>query len=159
MTLLVPAACRDHRGMPSVTHLSSAECEQLLRAGVFGRAAFNTPSGLEIVSVNYAVIDDAIVVRTHPASALARHAHGAAVVFQVDQVDHERWQGWSVVARGEGECFEDADELGLPATRPRPWATGERTLVVRLAWTVLSGRRLGTGRHDLSGMPVRQVLP
>ena len=158
MTLLVRAPGQHDRGMPSVTPLSFAECERLLRAAVFGRAAFNTPSGLEIVSVNYAVVDDAIVVRTHPSSALAEHAHGASIVFQIDLVDHERWHGWSVVARGVAECFADADELGLPATRPRPWATGERTTVVRLAWTALSGRRLGSARHSLSAMPVRQVL-
>ena len=147
--------------MPSVTPLSAGECERLLRAGVFGRAAFNTPSGLEIVSVNYAVVDDAIVVRTHADSALAKHAHGASFVFQIDLVDHERWQGWSVVARGVGACFAAADAggLDLPATRPRPWATGERTTVVRLAWTALSGRRVGSGRDDLTAMPVRQVLP
>lgn len=144
--------------MPDVSPLSPAECEKLLVAGVFGRAGFNTPSGPEIVPVNYAVIGDAILVRTDPASALATHAHGAALVFEVDLVDHERWQGWSVVARGVGECIPDGAEPGSAPRRPRPWATGDRTTVVRLAWTELTGRRLGTGRIDYSAMPVRQVL-
>jgi hypothetical protein len=143
--------------MPSVTPLSSARCERLLRAGTFGRVAFRTPSGPEIVPVNYAVLDDAVVIRTDPVSLLARHSHGEPLAFEVDLVDYERWQGWSVVARGIGQCFAD-DELGSSAHRPRTWANGERATIVRLAWTELSGRRLGSGRDELSAMPVRQVL-
>jgi nitroimidazol reductase NimA-like FMN-containing flavoprotein (pyridoxamine 5'-phosphate oxidase superfamily) len=143
--------------MPSVTPLSAARCERLLRAGVFGRVAFQTPSGPEIVPVNYAVLDDAIVIRTEPTSLLGKHADGQSLVFEIDLVDYPRWQGWSVVAKGTGQRLA-TDDLGPPTTRPRPWADGQRTVIVRLAWTELSGRRLGSGHGELSALPVRQVL-
>jgi nitroimidazol reductase NimA-like FMN-containing flavoprotein (pyridoxamine 5'-phosphate oxidase superfamily) len=143
--------------MPAVTPLSTAECERLLRGGVFGRVGLTTPRGPEIVPVNYAAIGDEIVVRTAASSLLATYADGAALVFQMDLVDHERWQGWSVVARGLGVCVtEDAESQRV--TRPRSWATGDRTTVVRIAWTELTGRRVGMGWDCLAAMPVRQVL-
>jgi len=141
--------------MPSVMPLSTSECERLLRAGVFGRLGLTTLRGPEIVPVNYAVVDDAIVVRTAPSSLVATYADRAPIVFEVDLVDHERWQGWSVVARGVGRCVADRD---VPGLLPRSWADGERTTLVRLAWTELTGRRIGTGWDCLAAMPVRQVL-
>jgi uncharacterized protein len=157
MTLLDRAPLQHDRSMPTVTALSTAECERLLRAGVFGRVGFITPRGPEIVPVNYALIGDEIVVRTAASGLLATHADGAPLVFEVDLVDHERWQGWSVIARGLGVCAIE-DSVRQTVGRPRSWASGERTTTVRIAWTELTGRRVGMGWDCLEAMPVRQVL-
>jgi nitroimidazol reductase NimA-like FMN-containing flavoprotein (pyridoxamine 5'-phosphate oxidase superfamily) len=133
--------------MPESIELSREEAEALLRQGVFGRVAVTTPSGPHIVPVNYSVVDDAVVMRTLPYSLLATHGRGAVVAFEVDHVDHEHQRGWSVVARGTAEMVDDPDLLAhIEATLPpRPWAAGNRNLVLRLVWDELTGRKLGTG--------------
>jgi hypothetical protein len=143
--------------MPHVHVLDLPTCDRLLRRGVFGRVGVVTPRGPEIVPVNYSVHGDAVLVRTEPGGLLARYADGAAVVFEVDAVDHEYWRGFSVFARGTGEVLDrlpDTDDC----PPPRPWADGERVAVLRIAWTELTGRAVGrpTGLEAL--LPVRRVL-
>jgi hypothetical protein len=128
--------------MPVLRDLAPSQCERLLRRGTFGRVALTTPDGPEIVPVNYAVRDDAVVVRTTPDGLLARLADGRRIAFEVDLVDESRWHGWSVVAHGVGEIATDV--TGRPGG-PRAWADGERSCELRLAWTRLSGRRVGDG--------------
>jgi hypothetical protein len=130
--------------MPDIHELDLPTCERLIRRGAFGRIAFVSPRGPEIVPVNYVVQEDAVLVRIAPGSSLARHGAGAELAFEVDAVDHEYWTGFSVVARGVGEILESPppDEAG--ARRPRPWASGERPWLLRLAWTELTGRRIGS---------------
>lgn len=146
--------------MPDPLELSQSVCEALLRAGVVGRAVVDTPEGLHIVPVNYSVVDGAIVIRTAPASRLGRYGGGAAMVFEVDDVDYDRQRGWSVVARGRSEAVSRADEIAHIESQwpPRPWASGERPLFLRLAEVELSGRQLGEGWNPLHGLRVRRTL-
>jgi nitroimidazol reductase NimA-like FMN-containing flavoprotein (pyridoxamine 5'-phosphate oxidase superfamily) len=145
--------------MTPLRMLPAHECERLLRAGVFGRLVLPTPARTEIFPVNYAVMGDAVLVRTAPGSLLDRHADGAPLLLEVDQVDHERWQGWSVVARGNGERIEEDSltraERGSPG--PPPWVSRDRDVWVRLRWDELSGRKLGDNWDALAAMPVRRV--
>lgn len=142
--------------MPDVHELDVSTCERLLRRGAFGRIGLVTARGPEIVPVNYAVHEDSVLVRTAADGLLARYGNGAAVVFEVDAVDHDRWQGFSVIARGVGEVAEHAPRGD--AVSPRPWASGERDLVFRVRWTELTGRSVGrtTGLDSL--LPVARVL-
>ena len=63
------------------------ECRELLRAGLVGRVAVSTPMGPHIVPVNYAIVDDTIVLRTSPYSVLGSHARGAILAIEIDQFD------------------------------------------------------------------------
>jgi hypothetical protein len=58
------------------------ECRELLDAGLVGRVAVSTPMGPHIVPVNYAVVDDCIVLRTSPYSVLGSHARGAILALE-----------------------------------------------------------------------------
>jgi nitroimidazol reductase NimA-like FMN-containing flavoprotein (pyridoxamine 5'-phosphate oxidase superfamily) len=139
--------------------LHAYECERLLRAGVFGRLVIPTPVRTEIVPVNYATAADAILIRSGSGSLLDRHAEGAELLFEVDQVDHERWHGWSVVARGMGERLLE-DELTDAERRspgPPPWVTRDRSIWIRLRWVQLTGRKLGSGWDSMADLPVRRV--
>jgi len=136
--------------MPVMSELDRVACERLLRRETFGRVVVVTPDGAEIVPVNYAVDDDAIVVRTASGGLLARHGHHEPVVFEIDFVDRDRWQGWSVVARGIGEVVADAPPPAPGHARVRPWPDGDHASELRLAWTELSGRQVGP-RLDDSG--------
>ena len=145
--------------MADVRELSPSECESLLRAGVAGRVALVTPTGPHILPVNYSVVDGAIVIRTSPYSLLGTYGRGALLCFEVDQFDYELKRGWSVVVRGRGTFVDDQDELAEIARswEPRPWATGQRNLVIRIPWTEVTGRQLGGGWDPWQHLPVRRL--
>lgn len=131
--------------MPESRELDRQECERLLRAGIVGRFALSTPEGPHIIPVNYAVVDETIVVRTSSYSILGTHGRDAMLAFEVDHVDHDRHVGWSVVARGRGWAEVDPDEVARirEGWTPRPWASGQRSLFIRMRWDSLTGRSLG----------------
>jgi nitroimidazol reductase NimA-like FMN-containing flavoprotein (pyridoxamine 5'-phosphate oxidase superfamily) len=140
--------------------LTTTECEELLRAGLVGRVGVCTAHGPHIVPVNYAVVDDAIVLRTTPYSLVGQQTPGTRLALEVDQFDYEYHRGWSVLARGPGEMVVDADELEhiRETWSPVTWAAGGRTLYLRIPWTELSGRRLGQGWDPMETLPVHRSV-
>ena len=68
--------------------LSTDECRELLSAGLVGRVAVCTPVGPHVVPVNYAVVDDDVVIRTSPYSVLGSHARGSILALEVDHLDY-----------------------------------------------------------------------
>lgn len=128
--------------MSDFVELSAAECRELLGTDVVGRVAFGTPAGPRIVPVNYVLADDTLEFRTSAYSELATYAVGQPVAFEIDHLDAERRRGWSVVAHGVCERLDPLDE---PAgADPEPWAGGNRWTRLRLPWTELTGRRVGS---------------
>jgi len=124
---------------------STGQCETLLRAEVAGRVAVSTPTGPQITPVNYTVVDDAIIIKTTPYSVLGTHGRDMTLAFEIDGFDRARERGWSVQARGRAEVVTDRDELAhirTVADRP-PWASGLRSMYLRIRWNELSGRQLG----------------
>lgn len=144
--------------MTEIFELTTSECETLLRAGVVGRVAILTASGPLIVPMNYGVVDDAVIIRTASDTEIGSHAEGAAFAFEVDQFDYPNGRGWSVLARGVARILHPSELEHVEAVQPpRPWADGPRHVYIRLAWTELSGRRLGRGWDPLRSLPVRRV--
>jgi uncharacterized protein len=145
--------------MAEILELPYDDCEALLRAGVLGRIGLSRPTGPEIVPVNYVVVGNAVLVRTSPGSLLDQWADGAALVFEVDGVNYERWHGWSVMARGRGERVSTAeltdDERRTPG--PPAWVSRDDVSWIRLRWVTLTGRRLGAGWNPLAEMPIRRA--
>ena len=146
--------------MPEPLDLDPQECSRLLRAGVVGRVALSTPEGPHIVPVNYAVVEDTIVIRTSAYSILGTYGRNAMLAFEVDHVDHDRHVGWSVVARGRGWAEVDPDEVTRirQEWQPRPWAAGSRNLYLRIRWETLSGRSLGGDWTRQNESPVHHTL-
>jgi uncharacterized protein len=140
--------------------LTEAECRQLLNAGLVGRVALCTPVGPHILPVNYAVVDDAVVVRTTPYSVLGTQARGSMCAVEIDQLDYERQRGWSVVVRGRADVITDADALEhvRRSWGPGVWAAGNRSLHIRVPCTEISGRRLGGNWNPVDDLPVRRVV-
>lgn len=131
--------------MREPVELSYERCCELLSSVEVGRVALCTDTGPLIWPVNYSVVEDAIVFRTAPYSVLGAQAWNSRLAFEVDRLDFERRQGWSVVATGAGEMVEDPAELAMIRTfrDPHPWAGGAvRLLYVRLRWDRLTGREL-----------------
>lgn len=146
--------------MPDSHELSQHVCEALLRAGVTGRVAISTPSGPHIIPVNYSVVDSAIVVLTSPYSLLGTYGRDSTLAFEVDQFDYANQRGWSVVARGRAEIVHDPEEIEhiRRVWQPHPWASGVRSLCVRLPWTELTGRQLGDAWDPMRELPVHRVI-
>jgi nitroimidazol reductase NimA-like FMN-containing flavoprotein (pyridoxamine 5'-phosphate oxidase superfamily) len=143
--------------MNQLAELPYEKCEELLRASIVGRVAFNAEQGPQIVPVNYTTVGDAVVFRTAPYSQLGTHAEGP-LAFEIDHIDYDDQKGWSVVAVGTGELVEDVTELEdtTPFWNPKPWAGGARPLFIRLPWTRLTGRRIGGGWTRENELPVRR---
>ncbi|MGH3329985.1 MAG: pyridoxamine 5'-phosphate oxidase family protein, partial [Nocardioidaceae bacterium] len=93
--------------MHEPVELTVEECVGLLRSGVIGRVALSTPMGPRIVPVNYAVYEDTVVFRTTPYSELGTYGWNTDLAFEIDHLDYEKHQGWSVVAIGRAELVED----------------------------------------------------
>ena len=146
--------------MAELHALSYAQCEALLRAGVVGRIAVCGSDGPYVLPVNYALVGPAIILRTAPDSLLAQHASGSRVAFQIDYFDYTYHRGCSVMARGTTDVVDDPTELAhiRSVWEPTPWAAGERSLVLRIRWTELSGRQLGSGWDPMSLLPVRRTI-
>jgi nitroimidazol reductase NimA-like FMN-containing flavoprotein (pyridoxamine 5'-phosphate oxidase superfamily) len=140
--------------------LSYSECEALLRAGVAGRVALSTPTGPEIIPVNYSVVDCGIILRTSPDGVLGRYGRDVILAFEVDHIDHTNQRGWSVVARGRADVVLDEAELKhiRSVWEPRPWAGGSRPLFLRIRWNELTGRQLGTDWQPMRDLPYRRVV-
>jgi len=143
--------------MSDLVELPREKCEELLRASIVGRVAFNTAEGPEIIPVNYTTVGDAVVFRTTPYSRLGTHAAGP-LAFEIDHIDYDDHKGWSVLAIGVGELVENVGELAGEGAfwNPKPWATGARVLYVRMPWTRLTGRRIGGGWTRENELPVRR---
>ena len=118
----------------------------MLRHGTAGRAALSTPTGPHIVPVNYFVLDDAIIVRTSPYSLLGTYARDSMLAFEIDHVEPDLERGWSVQARGRVSVITDPATLASlrEASMPRPLVGGVRSLYLRMRWTELSGRQVGS---------------
>lgn len=146
--------------MAEPVELTLEECLELLNAGVLGRVAMSTPMGPRIVPVNYAMYEDQIVFRTTPYSELGTYGWNTDLAFEVDHIDYEKHQGWSVVAIGRSSLIEDSDELADIRSHwdPTPWAGGRRHLYVKIRWRDLTGRRIGGDWSRGSMMPVRRAL-
>jgi nitroimidazol reductase NimA-like FMN-containing flavoprotein (pyridoxamine 5'-phosphate oxidase superfamily) len=142
--------------MPHPRELAFDECVRLLESGVMGRVALTTPGGPHIVPVNYAVVEESVLVATSPYSALGTYGPRQPVAFEVDHFDYENHTGWSVAVHGRAEVVADPVEVRrLKAIwAPRPWADGSRNLLLRIPWTELSGRSVGGSLKT----PVRRVV-
>lgn len=141
--------------MSESRELGVGECRALLRAHEVGRVAVSTPTGPHMIPVNYAVLDDAIIVRTTPYSLLGTYGRGAILAFEIDGFESARQRGWSVLARGRGEVVEDHAEIAHLREVPQshPWASGSRSMYIRLRWTELTGRQLGAHWDPLEEPP------
>lgn len=138
--------------------LSRDDCVRLLAAGIAGRVAVTTPTGPHIVPVNYSVHNESTLLRTTPYSLLGTYGRDAMLCFEIDQFDYDLNRGWSVVARGRADIIDDADELEEIAQKwpPRPWATGQRNLVIRIPWTEVTGRQLGNDWDPWAELELRR---
>lgn len=137
-----PAMPRPQRPGSRLEGLSEAECRRLIAPGGTGRVIFMTSRGPAAVPVNYAIYRGQIVFRTAEDGGLAALA-GNEVGFEIDEIDAERQQGWSVLAVGRLARIINPTEHSDVHKLVRPWAGEDRRLGLRLEIERISGRRVG----------------
>lgn len=117
-------------------------CEELLAAQTHGRVAFNAADGPELLPVTYALYNKMIVFRTSPYGVLSQLSNRTNVAFEVDQVDHERSTGWSVVVRGSAQGIVEPYDLVKLWTMDTivPWASGTRNVFIAITPRTVTGR-------------------
>jgi nitroimidazol reductase NimA-like FMN-containing flavoprotein (pyridoxamine 5'-phosphate oxidase superfamily) len=128
--------------------LSAEECLAYLGQREIGRFVFVDVRGPVAVPVNYKMLGDDVVFRTHAWTSLAARAAQRRVSIEVDHLDEERGEGWSVLVSGRAYRVTEPAELDqVTALDIRPWASGERETYIRIVPTTITGRRLrGAGR-------------
>jgi uncharacterized protein len=123
--------------------LSRAECLRLLATVPIGRLGVSIGALPVILPIRFALLDDAIVVRSARGTKLDTAIAGAVVAFEADHVDHVEHHGWSVLAQGIAEVLTDAAELATAHTLDlRSWTPTHDDRYVRIGTEIMSGRRL-----------------
>ncbi|GAB1817588.1 pyridoxamine 5'-phosphate oxidase family protein [Herbidospora sp. RD11066] len=126
--------------MNTLRTLTDEECLALIAPGGIGRIAFTGSHGPTILPVNYHLDAGRIVLHTRTGGALdadlRTHIEGLEIVvaFEVDAIDPERREGWSVLV--QGPCHHaGTDVLG------GSWAEG-RDHLITITPSRVTGRRL-----------------
>lgn len=132
---------------PVLETLTAAECRDYLRPGGVGRFLFMAERGPVAIPVNYRMLDDDIVFRTGRTTGEAAGAQLEKVSFDVDHLDEDLAEGWSVLASGQASLVTDPAELAeAEALGIQPWAGGERETYIRLIPREITGRRIRAGQ-------------
>jgi nitroimidazol reductase NimA-like FMN-containing flavoprotein (pyridoxamine 5'-phosphate oxidase superfamily) len=122
--------------------LVRTECLRLLESKRIGRLVYTDRALPAVLPVPFAVHDGAVVVRA-PEGSAAMAARDAVVAFEVDDVDGDLREGWTVTVvghateAGEARALALLDELDLPSRLPE-----RRHHYLVIALELVSGRRI-----------------
>lgn len=138
-----PPGRRRPADLRTVSKLMPAECRRLIAPGGVGRIAFGTLSGPVVLPVNFAVLDDTIVIRTAEGTIIDGHAD-EMVALEADHIDEALRQGWSVLVRGQAHRVTHPAELHRLQEDAVvwPWPGGQREVYVRIVPSQITGRRI-----------------
>jgi len=134
---------------PILEKLDEAECLRLISPGGIGRLVFTGRFGLTVLPVNYKLHDGAIVFRTAQNSPTGEdlstgieHAE-YQVAFEIDQINPETRDGWSVLIHGPAHHMSsDAERAAVAESGVAPWPRGVHEHAIRITPTTITGRRL-----------------
>jgi len=133
----------------AVQELETAESLRLVASQEIGRVAYNGRFGPMVLPVNYRLFEDSIVFRTAQGSTMDQDlTTGIAdaeylIAFEIDRLDPDRREGWTVLIHGSAHHVTDEDERSSVAQAGvTPWAGGVRDLYMRIRPTRIAGRRI-----------------
>ena len=124
--------------------LTKDECLRLAGTRPVGRVAVTVSALPAVFPVNFSIVEGDVYLRTSVGTKLDAATRNAVVAFQVDDFDSFAHTGWSVLVVGTAEVISSADIVRLEPLRVRPWVSGARHHVVRVAGELISGRRIAT---------------
>lgn len=112
--------------------LDEAECRKLLASGNVGRVAWQSDLGINVMPVNYEVVDNHVVFHTSQTGPLASLLEPTQVGFQIDEIDVEAAVGWTLLVRGTTGPARGLDSIS--------WVPDGRHVGVAIALEWLGGR-------------------
>lgn len=126
--------------------LERAECLRLLSQRTLGRIAFTFGALPYVLPVNFHLLNERILVRTHRGGRLDGALRDAVVAFEVDDVDQAGHAGWSIAVTGVATEITDPGEAeratGDPVER---WPHPGSDSLIAISTEILTGRRLTAG--------------
>jgi nitroimidazol reductase NimA-like FMN-containing flavoprotein (pyridoxamine 5'-phosphate oxidase superfamily) len=130
----------DQRGSEVLTR---NECRRLLavKAGGIGRVGLIKDEQVAIVPVNYAMVDDDVLIQVGSGDMLDAATKATLVAFEVDDVSASEGVAWSVLVQGLATLVPEDKTLEAGASRVAPLVPEPGHSLVRIRTGVLSGRR------------------
>jgi nitroimidazol reductase NimA-like FMN-containing flavoprotein (pyridoxamine 5'-phosphate oxidase superfamily) len=145
-------ALRDARTWLEI--LPKDECWRLVHQCSVGRLAVIADDGSpEIYPLNIAADGESIVFRTDPGSKLAALNKLPTVALEVDALDFEARDGWSVLIVGRAEELGGQELIDAHHLPLAPWSVGEKARWFRVRPLRVSGRRISGRAHRGSATP------
>jgi transcriptional regulator with XRE-family HTH domain len=140
-----PPGQADPGEAPVPQPLSQQECREHLADGGIGRFVFQAGRGPVAVPVNFRMLGPDVVFRTAAGSEMAGAASQPQVSFEVDRLDEDLAEGWSVLVSGPATWVTAPEELAaIGQLGLASWAGGRRDCCIRIMPREISGRRLRT---------------
>ena len=128
----------------SLQHLTRQECLLLLGCAQLGRVSVSIDVLPAILPMNYALMDSTIVVRAAPATKLTAALMRGVVGFEVDHVDTDNTNGWSVLAFGHASEIRDDTTLDHAHEFPlTSWGLGESDHFIKISIERVTRRAFG----------------
>lgn len=123
--------------------LTRAECLDLLPTVPLGRIAGIADGQLFVLPVNFAMLDNDILIRTNPGTKLDAAIAGADVAFEVDHFVNDGMDGWSVLVRAPAHEITAESELAMAREIPlRTFAAPDQLhRFIRISTSEITGRR------------------
>ena len=132
-----------------IADLTDHECRDRLTLTPFGRIALSSHALPVIFPIHFAMLGDDPVFRTDPGTKLMAASDGQVLCLEIDDLDVDRHEGWSVLVTGRADVLTEPEDLAAATALPlRPW-TGGGSAYVRIGAAMLSGReiRLAGSEH------------
>jgi nitroimidazol reductase NimA-like FMN-containing flavoprotein (pyridoxamine 5'-phosphate oxidase superfamily) len=121
--------------------MSPRRCQELLESQNIGRVAWQAADGPQILPVTYACHDGTIIFRTSPHGLLSELVRPTDVALEIDELDQQSRQGWSVVVQGRAQGIAEPDQLvRMWTVGVVPWASGVRNVFIQIIPHRITGR-------------------
>jgi nitroimidazol reductase NimA-like FMN-containing flavoprotein (pyridoxamine 5'-phosphate oxidase superfamily) len=125
----------------SAERLTRAQCLDLLRSTGIGRIAYSQRAMPAIVTVDYAVIDEALVLRIDEGAPELAPMRNAVVAFQADHSGGLDGRSWSVTCVGNARAVDNpATVVALAGAGEWSSAGSPRPAFLRMDPELLEGR-------------------
>ena len=140
--MMAPERSSDEDSTDEFTLLSRSRCQELLESQSIGRVAWQAADGPQILPVTYAYHDGTIIFRTSPYGVLSELVRPTDVALEIDELDQESRQGWSVLVQGRAQGIAEPDQLVRmwAVGGVVPWASCVRNVFIQIIPHRITGR-------------------